>query len=324
MKPEIGNAGNQAAGPLLSIVVPVYKEERNVPVFVQRVSPVLAGLSPDYEIIFAMDPSPDRTEEVILELAREDPRVKLIKFSRRVGQPMATLGGLQYSRGQAVIVMDVDLQDPPELINDMVARWREGFEVVMAQRRSRQGETLLKRIVSYVGYKIINHIAEVEIPPNTGDFRLMSRRVVAEVNRLSECHGFLRGLVALVGFRQTCIQFDRAARFSGAGNYNRFWGSLRIGFNGIICFSSYPLSLCTQLGAFMAAGSAVAAGVFGALRLTGVLAAPAGHSWLALLICGVGGLQLLGMGLLGAYIARIYEEVRHRPKFIVEKTVGLP
>jgi len=304
--------------------VPVFKEERNVPVFVQRVTPVLAGLTPDYEIIFAMDPSPDRTEEVILELARADPRVKLIKFSRRVGQPMSTLGGMQYAHGRAVIVMDVDLQDPPELINEMVAKWREGFDVVMAQRRSREGETLIKRIVSYVGYKIINRIADVEIPPNTGDFRLMSRRVVDEVNRLSECHGFLRGLVALVGFRQTCIQFDRAARFSGAGNYNRFLGSLRIGFNGIICFSSYPVTLCTQAGGLLAGGSTLAAGVYGVLRLTGVLAAPTGHPWLALLVCFVGGLQLLGLGLLGAYITRIYEEVRHRPKFIVEKTAGFP
>ena len=322
MNSSAEGVGEQAVGPLLSIVVPVYKEERNVPAFVERVAPVLAGLAPEYEIIFAMDPSPDRTEEVILELARADPRVKLIKFSRRVGQPMATLGGMQYARGRAVIVMDVDLQDPPELINDMVAKWREGFDVVMAQRRSREGETLIKRIVSYVGYKIINRIAEVEIPPNTGDFRLMSRRVVEEVNRLSECHGFLRGLVALVGFRQTCIQFDRAARFSGAGNYNRFLGSLRIGFNGIVCFSSYPVTLCTQLGGLLAVGSVLAAAVLGLLRLTGVLSA--GLPWLALLICFVGGLQLLGMGLLGAYITRIYEEVRHRPKFIVEKTAGFP
>jgi len=324
MNPEIAGAGNASAGPLLSIVVPVFKEERNVPVFVQRVTPVLAGLTPDYELIFAMDPSPDRTEEVILELVRADPRVKLIKFSRRVGQPMSTLGGMQYAHGRAVIVMDVDLQDPPELIREMVAKWREGFDVVMAQRRSREGETLIKRVVSYVGYKIINRIADVEIPPNTGDFRLMSRRVVDEVNRLSECHGFLRGLVALVGFRQTCIQFDRAARFSGAGNYNRFLGSLRIGFNGIVCFSNYPVTLCTQVGGFLTVGSTLAAGVYGALRLTGLLAAPAGHPWLALLICWVGGLQLLGMGLLGAYITRIYEEVRHRPKFIVEKTAGFP
>ena len=209
---------------LLSIVVPVYKEEKNVPEFLGRIVPILGKITEDFEIIFAMDPSRDRTEEVILEHRQRDERVKLLKFSRRYGQPMATLAGLQYSAGEAVVVMDVDLQDPPELVLDMVAKWREGYDVVMAQRRSREGETLVKRVVAYLGYKVINRIAEVNIPPNTGDFRLMSRRVVGEVCRLKECHGFLRGLVGLVGFRQTSILFDRPPRFAGHGNYNRFLG----------------------------------------------------------------------------------------------------
>src|ERR1700691_3793328 len=140
----------------LSIVVPVYNEERNVPEFLRRVVPILDPIAPDFEIIFSMDPSTDRTEEVILEQRRADPRVKLIKFSRRFGQPMSVLAGMQYARGAAVVVIDVDLQDPPELIVPMIAKWKEGYDVVMAQRRTRQGETLPKRIVSYLGYKLIN------------------------------------------------------------------------------------------------------------------------------------------------------------------------
>ena len=167
---------------LLSIVVPVYKEEKNIPEFLRRLRPVLSAISEDYEIVFSLDPSPDRTEEVILEARARDERIKLLRFSRRFGQPMATLAGMEYSRGDAVIVMDVDMQDPPELVGEMVAKWREGYEVVLPQRRQRTGEPWLKKVVSAIGYKVINKIADVQIPPNTGDFRLMSRRVVEEVD----------------------------------------------------------------------------------------------------------------------------------------------
>ncbi|HEX2852178.1 MAG TPA: glycosyltransferase family 2 protein, partial [Opitutaceae bacterium] len=219
----------------LSLVVPVYREEGNIPEFLRRIRGVIGPITEDYEIIFSMDPSPDRTEDVILEARSADARIKLLKFSRRIGQPMATLAGMEYSRGDAVVVMDVDMQDPPELIHEMVAKWREGFDVVLPQRRQRTGEPWIKKVVSETGYKVINKIADVKIPPNTGDFRLMSRRVVEEVVKLKESHGFLRGMVAVVGFRQVIIPFDRPPRFTGATNYNRFLGSLRIGFNGIFC-----------------------------------------------------------------------------------------
>ncbi len=248
---DLGNSSNKAHFSL-SIVVPVYKEEGNVPEFLHRISGILDSITSEYEIVFCLDPSPDRTEEVILQARQHDPRVKLIRFSRRFGQPMATLAGLQYASGDAAIVMDVDLQDPPELIHEMVQKWLDGFEVVYAQRRTREGETWIKKVVSVAGYKLINQIAEVEIPPNTGDFRLLSRRVVDEINRLKECHGFLRGMVALVGFKQTSVLFDRPPRFSGRGNYNRFLGSLRIGFNGLFCFSNRALGLSTQIGFIIA------------------------------------------------------------------------
>ena len=305
----------------LSIVVPVYKEEKNVVEFCRRIVPIVEGITKDYEIIFAMDPSPDATEEVVLAERQKNDRVKLLKFSRRFGQPMATLAGLQYSIGNAVIVMDVDMQDPPELIPLMVTKWKEGYDVVMAQRRNRDGETLVKRVVSYVGYKIIARMADVNIPPNTGDFRLLSRRVVEEVGRLKETHGFLRGLVALVGFRQTAILFDRPARYSGAGNYNRLLGSLRIGLNGLICFSSSLLTLSSLLG-FCTAGLAfLIALVYFIMKLAGT-EFPMGNPTIVILVLFLGSVQLITIGILGEYIGRIYEEVKQRPKFIVSDSYG--
>ena len=306
---------------LLSLVVPVYREEKNIPEYLRRVRPILSGVTEDYEIIFALDPSPDRTEAVILEARAGDPRIKLLEFSRRFGQPMATLGGMQYSRGDAVIVMDVDLQDPPELITEMIAKWREGFDVVLPQRRQRTGEPWLKKFVSAVGYQVINRIAEVRIPPNTGDFRLMSRRVVDELVRLKECHGFLRGMVAVVGFKQVLIPFDRPARFAGDTNYNRFLGSLRIGFNGIFCFSTYALSLSTLLGFVIAGFSFLLMAVYLFYKLMGweILW---GNPTLVILITFLGGVQLISVGILGEYIGRIYEEVRARPRFIVDRAEG--
>src|SRR5882757_9539657 len=253
----------------LSIIVPVFKEEKNIPEFLHHLSRILADVSKDHEIIFALDPSPDRTEQVILAHRAQDPRIKLLRFSRRFGQPMATLAGMQYSTGDVVVVMDVDLQDPPELVAEMIAKWREGYEVVLPQRRQRTGEPWLKKLVSAVGYKVINKVADVQIPPNTGDFRLMSRRVVEEVVRLKESHGFLRGMVAVVGFKQCLIPFDRLPRFTGETNYNRFFGSLRIGFNGIFCFSAYALQLSTIMGFIIAGGSLLLTAVYLFYKLMG-------------------------------------------------------
>ncbi len=305
----------------LSIVVPVYKEEKNIPEFLRRLQPLLAAITADYEIIFSLDPSPDGTEEVILAHRATDERLKLLKFSRRFGQPMAILAGLEYSRGDAVIVMDVDLQDPPELVGEMVTQWRAGHDVVLPQRRQRTGEPWLKKLVSHVGYRIINRIADVQIPPNTGDFRLMSRRVVNELLRLRESHGFLRGMVAVVGFKQCLIPFDRPPRHSGDTHYNRFFGSLRIGFNGIFCFSTYALQLSTMLGFVIAGFSFLLMTIYLFYKFMGwqILW---GNPTLVILISFLGGIQLISVGILGEYIGRIYEEVRGRPKFIVERTVG--
>ena len=307
--------------PQISVVIPVFREEKNVDVFLCRIVPLLQAHTDSFEIIFALDPSPDRTEEVILKARARDERIKLLTFSRRFGQPMATLAGLQYSSGEAVIVMDVDLQDPPELVTEMIYKWKEGYDVVLAQRRQRTGEPWIKKLVAATGYKVINKIADVTIPPNTGDFRLMSRRVVREILKLKESHGFLRGMVAVVGFRQVIIPFDRPPRAYGQSNYSRYLGSLRIGFNGIFCFSTYALSLSTLLGFVIAGFSFLLMTIYLFYKFMGwqILW---GNPTLVILISFLGGIQLISVGILGGYIGRIYEEVRERPKFIVDRAEG--
>ena len=305
----------------LSIVIPTYNEEENVPRVYERLSGILEGLELDWELIFSVDPCTDRTEDRIKELNERDPRVKMLRFSRRFGQPMATLAGMEAASGDAVVVIDCDLQDPPELITEMVARWREGFDVVYAQRRTRAGETLPKRFVSWAGYKVIRRIAEVEIPPNTGDFRLMSRRVVNHVLALDESHGFLRGLVSLVGFPQTSILYDRDPRAAGSSKYSQISGSLLIGLNGVIGFSRYPLQMISVGGILLSGFAFLLAIVYLILKIAGT-AFPIGNPTIVFLVCFFSGIQLLSLGIMGEYVGRIYDEVRHRPKYILESRVG--
>lgn len=317
----------------ISVVVPVYKEDRTIVEFLKRILPVLKKISEQFEVIFAMDPADftgfydqtgtpsDRTEAVILEARAADPRIKLLKFSRRFGQPMATLAGLHYAGGKCTVVIDVDLQDPPELIEEMFHKFKQGYDVVYAQRTSRRGETLLKRLVSYLGYQIINRVTEVKIPANTGDFRLMSRRVVEQVVALKETNGFLRGLVAIVGFRQTSVLFDRVERFDGAGHYNRFLGSLKIGLNGLVCFSNYLLGLSSIMGFGVAGSAFLIAFVYALIKISGY-PFPLGNPTIVILVLFLGGVQLISIGILGEYIGRIYDEVKQRPKFIIDQAVG--
>ena len=305
----------------ISIVVPAYKEEANIERVYERLRAVLDGLGVDWEVIFSVDPSPDRTEQRILDLRERDSRIKMLRFSRRFGQPMATLAGLEATSGDAVIVIDCDLQDPPELIPEMVTRWREGFDVVYAQRRSRAGETLPKRAVSLIGYKVINKIAEIEIPRNTGDFRLMSRRVVENVVSLKEHHGFLRGLVGLVGFAQTSVLYDRDPRAGGTSKYNQVFGSLPIGINGLVGFSRYPLQLISLVGIVFSALAFIIAVVYLGLKIGGV-AFPIGNPTIVVVVAFFSGIQLLSLGVMGEYVGRIYDETRDRPKFIIESRHG--
>lgn len=304
----------------LSVVIPAFNEVNNVDRVYERLAAVLDGLL-DWEVVFSVDPSTDGTEERILKLRERDPRVKMLRFSRRFGQPAATLAGMAAASGGAVVVIDCDLQDPPELIGDMVGLWREGYDVVYAQRGSRQGETLAKRIVAAVGYRVIARIAEVDIPPNTGDFRLMSRRVVDHVVALGEAHGFLRGLVALVGFRQTSVLYERDQRVSGSSKYNRFFGSLVIGLNGIISFSRYPLHLISLGGIVLSFFALALAVLYFVLKVAGV-DFPTGNPTIVIIVSLLGGIQLLSLGVMGEYVGRIYDEVKRRPKTIIESSYG--
>ncbi len=306
---------------LISVVVPVYNEEGNIGPLVERLRKVLQGLKCGYEIIFALDPSSDSTEERILELRQADPNIKVLTFARRFGQPAAILAGLHYASGDPCVVIDADLQDPPELISQMVLKWREGFDVVYAQRRSRKGENWIKRIIAYFGYALIDKIAEVPIPRNTGDFRLLSKKVVNYVKSFKESHGFLRGLVALVGFRQTSVLYDRAPRNKGKGHYNRFLGSLRIGLNGVVGFSRWPLQMISLLGITISFLSFLIGFTYTVLRFCNV-EIPWGNPTLVILVTFLSGIQLLSLGIMGEYVGRIYDEVKERPLFIVDREIG--
>ena len=308
----------------ISIVVPVYKEAANIRPFLERMEPVLAQISERYEILFCLDPAPvesnDRTDEVIQEEINRNKRIKLVVFSRRFGQPAATMAGIAISKGAACVVIDVDLQDPPEVILQMHTKMKEGFDVVYAKRKSRKGETALKRLISWVGYGVINRLSDVKIPRNTGDFRIMSRRVCDELTRLNEGHGFLRGLVAFVGFPTSFVEYDRDPRLMGAGNYNRFTGSLKIGFNGLISFGSRPLQMMSIVG-FVVAGLSFCLGAYYVIaKLLGVDFNP-GLPTTVLVVTFFSGVQLLSLGLMGEYVGRIYDEVKRRPKYIVDKQI---
>jgi len=305
----------------LSIVVPVYKEANNIRPFLQRTEAVMAKMKLNYEIIFALDPSPDDTEAVILEEINRNPAIKLILFSRRFGQPAATMAGILNCTGEKCVVIDVDLQDQPKVIEQLHNKMAEGYEVVYAMRSSREGETLIKKAVSYFGYSVINRLSDVQIPRNTGDFRIMSRRVIEELRRLSETHGFLRGMVAFVGFKQAAVLYSRDARLTGTGNYNRLIGSLRIGINGLVGFSSRPLQVMSMAG-FVLAAISFMIGIFYVMqKIMGIPITP-GLSTTILVVSFFSGVQLLALGLVGEYIGRIYDETKRRPMYIVDRKVN--
>jgi len=304
----------------ISVVVPVYKEEANIRPFLARLEPVLEKIG-SYEILFCLDPSPDNTEAVIEAEIKRNPNIGLLVFSRRFGQPSAVMAGIHQCSGASCVVIDVDLQDPPELIANLYQKMQEGFDVVYAKRTSRRGETLLKRFISYFGYKLINAVSDVQIPRNTGDFRIMGRLVIDEIKQLKEGHGFLRGLVAFVGFEQAFIEYERDERAHGKGNYNRYWGSLKIGFNGLIGFSNFLLSFVTLLGIAIATSGFLAAIYIAVKKLFFEFPYPMGAPTTQILILIIGGIQLISVGILGEYIGRIYDEVKMRPMYIIKRKI---
>lgn len=288
----------------ISIVVPVYKEENSIIPFLERIEFLGNKEQWNYEIIFCIDPSPDNTYKIIKEQIDRNQSIRLLYFSRRFGQPAATMAGILNCSGDICIVIDVDLQDPPEAIPQMIVKWKKGYNVVYAKRRSRKGETFLKKIVSTIGYKIINSFTDIKIPRNTGDFRLIDRVIIEELRKLKEIHGFLRGLVAFIGYKQTFVEYDRDERKFGRGNYNKYFGSLKIGLNGLICFSSRPLQIISWIGIIIAIIGFLLGIWYLIQKLFLSIPLTPGISTTVIVVTFFSGVQLLSLGMIGEYIGK--------------------
>ena len=305
----------------ISIVVPVRNEEENIKPFLQKAENVMDKIGKAYEIIFALDPSSDNTEKIILGEIKRNKNIRLLVFSRRFGQPAATIAGILNCKGSYCVIIDVDLQDPPEKIEELYKKIISGYEVVYAKRKSRKGETFFKKIISSLGYYLINKLSDIHIPRDAGDYRIISRRVIDQLNKLNESHGFLKGMVAFVGFDQSYIEYDRDERYAGKSKYNKFFGSLKIGLNGLIGFSSRPLFLMSVIGFIIALLSFILGIWYLFQKISGFNLTP-GLTTTVILISFFAGVQLLGLGLLGEYVGRIYDEVKKRPKYIVDKKIN--
>jgi len=303
----------------LSVVVPVFNEEENIPELYRRLLPVLEGCVSSFEVLFVDDGSRDRSWELVRDLAGRDGRVRGLKFSRNFGHQMAFAAGLEHARGEAVVIMDADLQDPPEVIPELVARFREGWDVVYAQRRRREGESAFKLLTAKAFYRLLRRITPVDIPLDTGDFRLMSRRAVEAFRRLGERHRFTRGLVAWLGFRQTGVLYDRAARHAGDTKYP-LRKMMRFAIDAITSFSHVPLQLATWLGFAVSAFAFAYILVVLVLKVVGI--SWPGYTSLMAAILFLGGVQLVMIGLLGEYLGRVYDEVKRRPLYLVQEEVG--
>ena len=304
----------------LSVVVPVYNEEESVPELYRRLTEVLSGTVRSYEIVLVDDGSRDRSWALIKDLAARDARVKGVSFSRNFGHQMAFTAGLDHVEGDAVVIMDADLQDPPELIPELVARWREGYDVAYAVRAKREGETFFKLVTAAVFYRLLQRVTNVSIPVDTGDFRLMSRKAADAFRRLSEHHRFTRGMVSWLGFRQIGVPYLRAARHAGETKYP-LGKMLRLASDGITSFSYLPLQLASWLGVVVCAAAVVALAAVLILKATGSTLA---WTWVAASgLALLGGIQLIAVGLLGEYVGRVFDEVRGRPLYLVQETVGM-
>lgn len=308
--------------PNLSIVVPVWNEADSLPKFFSRLTKVLEATGETWEVLIVDDGSTDGSAKIAQQHAKRDARIRPLLFARNFGHQIAVTAGLDHSLGDAVVVIDADLQDPPEFIPELIAKWREGYEVVYAVRTERKGESFFKRFTAAFFYRTINRITEIKIPLDTGDFRLMDRRVVDVLNRMREHHRFLRGMSAWVGFRQVGLPYERAARFAGETHYT-LRRMLRLALTAITGFSFFPLQVATFLG-FISAGIAIIAiPAVIALRLAGSQAF-FGQASTLIAVLFFGGVQLISLGILGEYIGRLYDEARGRPLYILRESPDEP
>ncbi|MCP5099351.1 MAG: glycosyltransferase family 2 protein [Chloroflexi bacterium] len=308
--------------PTISIIAPVYNEEPVLHELYNRISDVMSSIDDTWELLLVNDGSHDGSEAVIAELNAKDNRVKGISFSRNFGFQEAVTAGLDHAQGDAVVLTDADLQDPPEVILEMVAKWREGFDVVYGVRSEREGETWFKLFTAKAFYRIIHRITSVNIPLDTGDFRLMDRRVVNAISKMRERNRFLRGMVPWVGFKQTGVHFKRAPRYAGEAKYSSVRRMIRFAMNAITSFSYVPLQLATFIGFLMALLSGIAIVVVIYLRLFEPNALT-GQATTLVAVLFLGGVQLISLGIIGEYLGRIYDEVKGRPLYLIDKTYGI-
>jgi len=303
--------------PIYSIVVPIYNETCCLDALYSRLSEVMDSTGEPWELVLVDDGSKDGSTEMIRQLAQKDARVRPVIFARNFGHQIAVTAGMDYSRGDAVTIIDADLQDPPEVILDLIAKWKEGYEVVYAVRAEREGETWFKMFTASLFYRIIYKITDVDIPMDTGDFRLLDRKVVNVLGSMKEHHRFLRGMGAWVGFRQIGVPYRRAARFAGETHYP-FRKMFKLALNAITGFSYFPLQLATYLGFISAGLSIITIPIVVIMRLAGDQAF-FGQASTLIAVLFLGGVQLISLGILGEYIGRIYDEVKGRPLYIVSE-----
>jgi glycosyltransferase involved in cell wall biosynthesis len=302
---------------VFSVVVPAFNEERNLEALYQRLAPVMDSLGERWELVLVNDGSQDRTLQVMGELRARDSRVAIVNLSRNFGKEIATTAGIDHTRGDAVIIVDADLQDPPEIIPELVAAWRRGFDMVYAQRRKRQGETWLKRVTASAFYRVLGRATSVPIPRDTGDFRLMSRRVVEALSGVRERHRFMKGLFAWVGFPSCAVQYDRQPRHAGHTAWT-YWKLWNFALEGITSFTTIPLRIATYIGLLV--GFAAAMFLLQLLVRTLIFGNEVpGYPSLMAVVLFLGGAQLVTLGVIGEYLGRVFNEVKQRPLYIVER-----
>jgi len=309
--------------PMLSVVVPVKNEEDAILPFVERVGAVLDAVTADggWEILFVDDGSSDATLATIVALNLSDARVRGLSLSRNFGKEAALSAGLDHARGSAVIPMDVDMQDPPEVLPEMVARWREGHEMVFGVRRSRTEDSLTKRVTAGLFYRAHNMVSADKIPQNVGDFRLMDRKVVDVIRAMPERNRFMKGLFAWAGFRQAAVEYDRAERETGTTKYN-YWKLWTLALDGITSASTVPLRIWSYVGAIVALFAIGFAGVLAVDTMMFGNPVP-GYASIMVSVLFLGGIQLISLGVLGEYVGRILTETKQRPLYVVRDTVGI-
>jgi dolichol-phosphate mannosyltransferase len=303
-----------------SIVAPCYNEEGNLPELYRRIKEVMDKTQESWELVLINDGSADRTPELMRQLHAQDERVHYIDFARNFGHQVAVTAGMDYAQGQAVILIDSDLQDPPELILEMIQKWQEGYQVVYAVRSERKGETWFKLFTAKLFYRLIYRITDVNIPLDTGDFRLMDRQVVDTMKKMRERHRFIRGMTSWVGFKQTGVTYIRSERFAGKTGYP-LRKMVKFASDAITGFSYFPLQLATYLGFIIAALSGLGMVAVIIARLFGNQAF-FGQATTLVMVLFLGGVQLISLGIIGEYLGRIYDEVRGRPLYVVNEAVG--